>query len=92
MCATSTHRRCPAPGCNQVVASSLAFCRTHWFALPRTLRTEINRSWGGLKLISPSQQPAAYLQARRTHLSLLLSAKEFFTPNHQNQPKESPHA
>lgn len=37
--------KCPAPACEAMVATELFACRTHWFALPRELRTALLQAW-----------------------------------------------
>lgn len=34
---------CPAPGCSQVIHDSVLACRAHWFALPKDIRSRVNR-------------------------------------------------
>lgn len=36
---------CSIPCCNVQIASGLLMCPAHWLAVPKTLRTNVNRSW-----------------------------------------------
>lgn len=36
---------CPATGCPQKVPNHMFACRTHWFQLPRDLRSAIWTAW-----------------------------------------------
>ena len=36
-------KRCPARGCSALIPRSRAFCRDHWFQIPKPLRDAI---WG----------------------------------------------
>lgn len=38
----SSHR-CPADGCEVYVPDSVLACKTHWFRLPRDIRSRVNR-------------------------------------------------
>ena len=37
--------RCCWPGCTQVVGNDLWGCKTHWYALPNSLRAWIGRAY-----------------------------------------------
>lgn len=36
---------CNRPGCPELIASHRMFCPSHWGALPRAMRAQINRAW-----------------------------------------------
>lgn len=36
---------CPAPGCIRRMPAHLLACPTHWYAIPRELRTRLNREY-----------------------------------------------
>ena len=38
-------RRCPGPGCAELVSASRLMCRDHWYQVPRPLRDEVWRTW-----------------------------------------------
>jgi len=38
-------RLCPANGCTEHIQRHQAYCRTHWFWLPKPLREAINDTW-----------------------------------------------
>ena len=46
---------CPAPGCCSPVAAGKFLCRPHWFALPKRLREQINRTWRAYKAARSEQ-------------------------------------
>lgn len=41
--------RCPAEGCDQKVPNTMAFCRRHWYAVPKPIRDEIWSSYAAGK-------------------------------------------
>lgn len=45
-------RKCPADGCGEQIPRYRAFCRTHWFWVPKPLRDAIMDAWkkGAAKL------------------------------------------
>lgn len=36
---------CPAPGCRLMVGNEFAFCRHHWYAVPKPLRDAVWKSY-----------------------------------------------
>lgn len=38
-------RCCPANGCTEQIPRHMAFCRTHWFWVPKPLRDAVMESW-----------------------------------------------
>lgn len=36
---------CPIPGCTKKIADALLLCPQHWLAVPRSIRTEVNKTW-----------------------------------------------
>jgi hypothetical protein len=37
--------KCPIPSCTTHIASGLLMCPPHWLSVPRSIRTEVNRTW-----------------------------------------------
>lgn len=78
-------RTCHAAGCQAAIGPGKLMCRTHWYALPWQLRTEINASWREKRIRDWS---ANCLEARRllsggtaTPLAPRVSAQEAFERN-----------
>lgn len=42
---TKKLRPCPADGCTEQIPRYRAFCRTHWYWLPKPLRDAIVETW-----------------------------------------------
>ena len=53
-----THE-CPHPRCGQQLPMHLFACKPHWHAIPRMLRTALNRAWENV-----DSDMATYLRAR----------------------------
>lgn len=43
---TLTHK-CPGPGCEAQVRSSMLMCRADWYRVPKTLRDDLWAAWDG---------------------------------------------
>ena len=41
----SDRRTCPAPGCTASLPADVYACRAHWFQLPTSIRSSINRAF-----------------------------------------------
>lgn len=50
---------CAAPGCTVLVAHDKLMCTRHWFALPKGLQVEVNRTWHRYR-----RDPESYREAR----------------------------
>lgn len=37
--------RCPANGCEIVTPPEMLMCRSHWYMVPKALRSEVWRAW-----------------------------------------------
>jgi hypothetical protein len=40
----ATHT-CKAPGCTEVINSTLLMCPPHWRLVPATVKSDVNRTW-----------------------------------------------
>lgn len=45
MAKADSKHKCPAEGCIRQVPFNQAFCRQHWFALPKAMQNRIWGSW-----------------------------------------------
>lgn len=41
MCQTLGMNRCPAHGCKKRIQDGYAFCKTHWYMIPKAIRDEM---------------------------------------------------
>lgn len=39
--------QCPADGCEEQVPAHMLMCRTHWYMVPRHLRSAVWNAWDG---------------------------------------------
>lgn len=39
------NHECPADGCTRAVSGSMLMCRTHWYAVPKPLRSAVWAAW-----------------------------------------------
>lgn len=73
---------CPVGGCPCDRSAAQFVCRSHWFALPRGLRTEINETWRSYQRNRRTDPQAAiddltrYRMARARALDLLTGEPE----------------
>ena len=55
----SEGHQCPAPRCTLTCPPSMLACRTHWYAIPKPLRTAVWRAWAnGAGAGSPAHRAA----------------------------------
>jgi hypothetical protein len=61
----STHK-CPAPGCDADVPSTMFACRPHWRSLPKPIRDEVWRAYQEDGALSEAHMAA--MEAATAHL------------------------
>jgi len=68
---------CPAPGCVVELPYHIAFCRPHWYQVPRPLRSAVMRAWRAWLNAQPAESHAlyqAYLEVRQQTIDSLTPA------------------